>query len=146
MPEKYMNLALLEAKKAFEEQEVPVGAVLVYNGEVIASAHNACEANKDATCHAEMSVIRDASKKIGNWRLRDCTLYVTMEPCPMCAGAILHARIPKLVFGVKDPAKGAFGSVLNLNQYPLGFKTDVVGGCEEADCHQLLSHFFALRR
>lgn len=142
----YMLAALEQAQCASDEGEVPIGAVLVRKGEIIASAHNLCESAKDATAHAELLAIRSASAELGTWRLCDCTLYVTMEPCPMCAGAILNARIPRVVFGVKDPAKGAFGSVVNLSGYPLASKPEVIGGCGETESRELLKNFFLRRR
>ena len=142
----YMLAALEQAHLASEEGEVPIGAVLVREGKIISAAHNTCEADHDATNHAEMLAIRAASAALGTWRLGDCTLYVTMEPCPMCAGAILNARIPWVVFGVKDPAKGAFGSVVDLSGYPLGSKPEVTGGCGETESRELLKKFFLSRR
>ncbi len=142
----YMLKALEQARRAADAGEVPVGAVLVRNGEIIASAHNLCESEKDATAHAEMLAIRSASAELGTWRLCDCTLYVTMEPCPMCAGAILNARIPRVVFGVRDSAKGAFGSVMDLRNYPIGSKPEVICDCGKEEGLELLKNFFGSKR
>lgn len=144
--DRYMLAALEQAHFAFEQGEVPIGAVVVRDGKMIAAACNTCEASHDATAHAELLAIRAASAELGTWRLGDCTLYVTMEPCPMCAGAILNARIPRVVFGVKDPAKGAFGSVVDLSEYPLGSKTEVISGCWEPESRELLKRFFLSKR
>lgn len=142
----YMLKALEQARRAADAGEVPVGAVLVRNGEIIASAHNLCESEKDATAHAEMLAIRSASAELSTWRLCDCTLYVTMEPCPMCAGAILNARIPRVVFGVRDSAKGAFGSVMDLRNYPIGSKPEVICDCGKEEGLELLKNFFGSKR
>ena len=116
--EKYMLLALDEAKKAAEIGEVPIGAVIVRRGEVIASANNERETVFDATAHAETTAIRNACRQLGGWHLTDCTLYVTLEPCPMCAGAIINSRIDRVVFGAYDSREGSFGSLINLASYP----------------------------
>ena len=139
---KWMELALSEASSAAKMGEVPVGAVIVRNGEVIATAHNLCEANHAATAHAELLAIEQACNKLGSWRLSDCTLYVTLEPCPMCAGAIINARIPKIVFGAKDPRAGACGSLINLPAYPLESRPDVESGIMELEAQALLRSFF----
>lgn len=138
----FMNAAIEEAKRAMAMGEVPVGAVIVRNDEIIASAHNMRENGGGATAHAELMAIESACKALGGWRLSDCTLYVTLEPCPMCAGAIINARLGRVVFGAKDPRGGAFGSVLNMNAYPLGYKADVEYGVREAECLLLLRDFF----
>lgn len=140
--EKYMLLALEEAKKAAEKGEVPIGAVIVRNGEVVAAAHNERETTFDATAHAETSAIRDACKKLGGWHLTDCTLYVTLEPCPMCAGAIINSRIDRVVFGAFDNREGAFGSLINLASYPYSSRPEIVGGVMEKECKTVLSEFF----
>lgn len=144
--EKWMRAALSEAQKAADEGETPVGAVLVAGGELIAAGHNAREAKHDVTSHAEMEVIRAAASKKGDWRLSDMTLYVTLEPCPMCAGAILAARIPRVVYGAKDATAGAMGSVLNLSRYPLGARPEVVSGVLADESRALLQSFFRSRR
>lgn len=144
--EKWMRAALSEAQKAADEGETPVGAVLVAGGELIAAGHNAREAKHDVTSHAEMEAIRAAASKKGDWRLSDMTLYVTLEPCPMCAGAILAARIPRVVYGAKDATAGAMGSVLNLPRYPLGTRPEVVSGVLADESRALLQSFFRSRR
>ena len=140
--EKYMLLALEEAKKAAEKGEVPIGAVIVRRGEVIASAHNERETVFDATAHAETSAIRRACKYLGGWHLTDCTLYVTLEPCPMCAGAIINSRIDRVVFGAYDSREGSFGSLINLASYPYSSRPEIVGGVMETECKAVLSDFF----
>lgn len=144
--EKWMRMALAEAQKAADEGETPVGAVLVAGGELIAAGHNAREAKHDVTSHAEMETIRAAASRKGDWRLSDMTLYVTLEPCPMCAGAILAARIPRVVYGAKDATAGAMGSVLNLPRYPLGARPEVVSGVLAEESRALLQSFFRSRR
>ncbi len=144
--EKWMRMALAEAQKAADEGETPVGAVLVAGGELIAAGHNAREVKHDVTSHAEMETIRAAASKKGDWRLSDMTLYVTLEPCPMCAGAILAARIPRVVYGAKDATAGAMGSVLNLPRYPLGARPEVVSGVLADESRALLQSFFRSRR
>ena len=141
-----MSLAIEEAQKAAEKGEVPIGAVVVKNGEVIARAHNLRENGGGATAHAEILAINEASQKEGGWRLSDCTLYVTLEPCPMCAGAIVNARVGRVVFGSHDPKAGAMGSVINLNAYPLNHKPEVTSGVLENECGKILSEFFTLKR
>ncbi len=140
-----MKLALAQARKAAEEGETPIGAVLVRGDEVIA-AHNHREGRNDVTSHAEIEVLRQAGKQKGDWRLSECTLYVTLEPCPMCAGAILAARVGRVVFGAKDATQGAMGSVLNLPRFPLGARPVVEGGVLEDECRELLQSFFKERR
>ena len=141
-----MKLALSEAACAAAEGEVPIGAVLMREGAVLAVAHNRREALDDVTSHAEIEVLRLAGKRVGDWRLRDCTLYVTLEPCPMCAGALLAARVGRIVFGAKDATAGAMGSVLNLPRFPLGASPKVEGGVLEEDCRAILRSFFQNRR
>ena len=144
--EYFMTLALREAEAAAAEEETPIGAVVVRGGEVIAAAHNGREWSLDITAHAELSAIRAAERAVGDWRLSDCTLYVTLEPCPMCAGGILASRIGRVVYGAKDPVAGAMGSVLNLPRYPLGAKPEVVPLVLERECRELLQAFFKERR
>lgn len=142
-----MALALEEARKAELHGDVPIGAVIVRGGDVIAAAGNQREQQKDSTAHAEMLAIRDASKALGGWRLPDTTLYVTLEPCAMCAGAIVLARIPRVVFGASDPKAGAAGSLLDVLAQPgLNHHPEVVGGVLENECAKLLRDFFAARR
>ena len=143
--EKYMYEALLEAEKARDEDEVPVGAVIVRNGEIIARAYNTREKDKNALYHAEIKAIDEACKLLHGWRLVGCTLYVTLEPCPMCAGAIINSRIERVVYGAPDNKAGAFGTMINLTEYPL-FKPQIVGGVLETECAQLLTAFFKAKR
>ena len=143
----FMSLALEEARQAAREGEIPVGAVLVKKGQVVARAHNRREQDHDATAHAELLVIRQACEKLGRWRLTDCTLYVTLEPCPMCAGAIWNARIGRLVYGAWDSAAGACGSQFNLPAHPsLNFRTQVTAGVMEEECRKILQDFLKARR
>lgn len=142
MNEKFMDAAICEAKKAMEIGEVPVGAVVVKDGKIISAAHNTRENGGGATAHAELKAIEKACEALGGWRLSGCELYVTLEPCPMCAGAIINARLDKVVFGAKDPRMGALGSVMNMNAYPLGHKTLVEWGVKEEECLELLRLFF----
>ncbi len=143
--EKYMLLALDEAKKAESEDEVPVGAIIVRNDEIIASAYNTREYGKNALYHAEIKAIDEACKKLGGWRLVGCTMYVTLEPCPMCAGAIINARIERVVFGAPDMKAGAFGTMINLTDYPL-YKPQITSGVLKDDCAKILSDFFKKKR
>ena len=139
----WMQVALREAQIAFEQGEVPIGAVIVHNGLVIASAHNEREQNNDPTAHAEVLVIQRAAKTLGSWRLTDATLYVTLEPCPMCAGAIMQSRIKQLVYGAMDLKGGATGSVMNVLDYTLwNHRVDVVAGVLEDECSNILKLFF----
>ena len=126
---------------------MPVGAVIVRGGKIIARAFNQVESLKDATAHAEMLALTQAESAVGDWRLTDCTLYVTKEPCPMCAGAIVHTRLARVVFGAADPKGGAAGSALNLLQFPtLNHRCEITGGVREAECRALLKDFFAAQR
>lgn len=140
---KFMKAALEEAGKS--QNDVPVGAVLVFNNQIIAQAHNQKELENDATAHAEIIVIKEASKKFENWRLNNTVLYVTLEPCPMCAAAILYSRIPKIVFGAYDSLYGAFGSTMNMCDL-IKFNTEIVGGILEEDCSKILQEFFKNQR
>lgn len=146
MNEVFMQNALDEAKRAALIGEVPVGAVIVKDGEVIASAHNLRETTGDATAHAEILVIREACKVLGGWHLDKCTLYVTLEPCPMCMGAIVNSRIGKVVFGAKDAKAGACGSVIDLRSYPLNHKPLVESGFMSRESLAILSDFFKEKR
>ncbi len=141
-----MREAIREAELAYREGEVPVGAVVVRNGEIIARAHNTRESSYSAIAHAETTAIASACARLGGWRLSDCTLYVTLEPCPMCAGAIVNARVPRVVFGALDASMGAMGSVLNMVRYPLPFTPTVTHGVLEQDCGALLTRFFVEQR
>lgn len=139
----FMSVALEEAQSALAKDEVPIGAVLVKDGMIIARAHNQRESRHDPTAHAEMLVIREGAEKLKNWRLIGCTIYVTMEPCPMCAGAMQQARLMRLVYGVKDPKAGAAGSLMNIVDMPsLNHRLRLTGGVEEGKCRQLLNTFF----
>lgn len=144
--ETYMRDALKLASCAAQMGEVPVGALIVKDGEVIARAHNLREANGMATAHAELLAIEEACRRVGTWRLTGCTLYVTMEPCPMCAGAIINSRIERVVFGVKDAAAGCCGSVINFNSYPFNHAFELVSGVCEDECRAQLRDFFAKKR
>ncbi|KJS89692.1 tRNA adenosine(34) deaminase TadA [Desulfosporosinus sp. BICA1-9] len=139
----WMRVALREAQTAFEQGEAPIGAVIVLNGQVIASAHNEREQKNDPTAHAEVLAIQRAAKVLGSWRLTDTTLYVTLEPCPMCAGAIIQSRIKQLVYGAMDLKGGATGSVMNVLDYTLwNHRVDVVAGVLEEECSDILKLFF----
>lgn len=144
--EYFMRLALEEAKKSLELCEVPVGAVVVMDGEVISYAYNTRETDKNALCHAEVKAISAACEKLHGWRLHKCDLYVTLEPCPMCAGTIVNSRIKRVIFGAKNPKAGAFGSVLDLNTYPLNHKPEIISGIMEEEVSSLLSDFFKILR
>ncbi len=140
----FMGEALRQAARAYDAEEVPVGAVVVREGRIIARAYNQVELLKDATAHAEMLALTQAEEALGDWRLSDCTLYVTKEPCPMCAGAVVHVRLARVVFGASDPKAGAAGSALNLLQFPtLNHRCIITAGVREADCRALLQSFFA---
>lgn len=142
-----MELALMEARKALEEGEIPVGAVMMRGEEILWADHNRREQLHDPTAHAEILCMRGAAEKLGNWRLEDCTLYVTLEPCPMCAGAMVMSRIGRCVYGADDPEKGCCGSVYDLPADPeLGSDTRWSAGIRAAECRELLSGFFARRR
>lgn len=138
-----MSQALRQAQKAYLSEEVPVGAVIVQEGRIIARAHNQVETLKDATAHAEMLALSQAQASLGDWRLSDCDLYVTKEPCPMCAGAILHCRIRRVIFGCGDPKGGAAGGLLNLLQQPtLNHHSEITPGVLEEESKHLLRSFF----
>ena len=143
MQEEFMQVALKEAKKAYKKLEIPVGAVIVKNGEIIAKAHNIKEEKKDTTKHAEIIAIQKASKKLESWRLNDCELYVTLEPCPMCAGAIIQSRIKKVYIGTLDEKTGACGSVLNLfKDYKFNHNVEVEYVILKNECEEILKKFF----
>ena len=142
-----MGEALRQATRAYEAEETPIGAVVVREGRIIARAFNQVELLKDATAHAEMLALTQAEQSLGDWRLNECTLYVTKEPCPMCAGAIVHVRLARVVFGVRDPKAGAAGSALNLLQFPtLNHRCEITAGVREPECRSLLQTFFAEQR
>ncbi len=143
----YMQMALQQADEAARAEEVPVGAVIVREGSIIAAAHNQREMLRDPTAHAEMIAITQAAEAVGGWRLENCILYVTLEPCPMCAGAILQARIPLVVYGAVDPKAGAVDSLYRLlDDHRLNHRCQVVGGVLSQRCGQVLSDFFKKRR
>ncbi|MGA7274385.1 MAG: tRNA adenosine(34) deaminase TadA [Candidatus Udaeobacter sp.] len=145
--EHFMREALRQAQKAYDASEVPVGAVVVRSGHIIGRAYNQVELLKDATAHAEMLALTQAEAAVGDWRLTDCDLYVTKEPCPMCAGALVHTRIRRLVFGCTDSSAGAAGSVMNLLQMPtLNHWCDVASGVLKDECSAILQSFFRKRR
>lgn len=144
--EKWMAVALEEARIAFDAGEIPVGAVIVRGDEELARAHNLCEVRGLATAHAEMLAIEEASRRVGGWRLSDATLYVTLEPCPMCTGALINARIGRIVFAAKDARAGACGSLVNLPAYPLEAKPLCESGVLAEESQQLLRSFFAQKR
>ena len=145
--EPYMALALKEAEKALKKEEVPIGAVIIRDGQVIAQAHNLRETRQSATAHAEVLAIEKACKKLGTWRLEGCILYVTLEPCTMCAGASILSRVDGIVYGAHDPKGGSFGSLYDLslirgfNHYPW-----ILSGVMEAECSQILKTFFSQKR
>ncbi len=143
----FMQQALRLAEKAYKAEEVPVGAVVVQAGRIIARAYNQVELLKDATAHAEMLAITQAEAAVGDWRLNDCDLYVTKEPCPMCAGALVHVRMRRVIFGCPDPRGGAAGGILNLLQMPaLNHQCDISTGVLANECAALLQSFFRARR
>jgi len=140
--EKYMTLALQQAQLAMELGEVPVGAVVVHRNRVIAQAYNTREAHNNALAHAEITAIHEACIALGSWRLQDCELFVTLEPCPMCAGASINARISRIIYGASDPKAGCAGSVTDLFRLPFNHKPEVIGGVLEQSCAKILHYFF----
>ncbi len=139
----YMNLAIEQAKISASELEVPVGAVIIRNGEVVSVGRNRRETDKNALAHAEIEAIDLACKKLGGWRLWECEMFVTLEPCPMCTGAIINSRIRRLVYGAGDYKAGSCGSVVNLFDLPYNHKPEVVSGFMQEECSALLTEFFA---
>lgn len=141
--EKFMREAIKQAKKAYAKEETPIGCVIVYEGKVIARGYNKRNEKKSTLAHAEISALHKASRVIGDWRLEDCTMYVTLEPCPMCAGAIVQARVKKVVIGSMNPKAGCAGSVVNLLcMEGFNHKTEIVSGILEKECSELMSGFF----
>lgn len=138
----FMKSALAMAKEAYDDNEVPVGAVIVRNGEIISRGRNRREKEKNALLHAEIDAINNACKVLGGWRLWNCELYVTLEPCPMCAGAIINAHIPTVYFGAYDFKNGSCGTITNLFEMPYNFKPKATGGIMQEECSQLLKDFF----
>ena len=143
----WMRMALDQAYRAYEAREVPVGAVIVQNGQIVAEGYNQRETLNDPTAHAEMIALTQAAESLGTWRLLDCTLYVTLEPCPMCAGAIVQARVPRIVYGTTDPKAGACHTLYQITTDPrLNHQCLVTAGVLQAECRQLLQDFFAEQR
>ena len=143
MEKNFMKEALKEAKKAYDKDEVPVGAVIVKDGKIISRAYNVKENKKDTTCHAEILAIKKASKKLDSWRLEGCSMYVTLEPCPMCAGAIIQSRLDKVIIGTMDYKTGACGSVLNLlKDYKFNHNVEIENGIMQEECEKILQVFF----
>ena len=141
--DKFMKEAIKEAKKAYGKLEVPIGAVIVKNGKIIARGHNQKEEKADTTMHAEIIAIKKASKKIGAWRLNGCEMYITLEPCPMCAGAIINARLDKIYIGTMDEKNGACGSVTNvLEEYKQNYKVQKEEGIHQKECEEIIKNFF----
>lgn len=141
--EKYMKQAIIQARKAYAKEETPIGCVIVHKDKIIARGYNKRNWKKNTLAHAEILAINKASRVTGDWRLEECTLYVTLEPCPMCAGAIVQARIPRVVIGSMNPKAGCAGSVMNLLQVPeLNHQVEVSTGVMEEECSQLMSKFF----
>lgn len=139
---KYMNMAIELAKQAADEGEVPVGAVIIYDGNVVGMGRNRREINKNSLAHAEIEAINNACQKLNSWRLSDCTMYVTLEPCPMCAGAIINSRIKRVVYGTQDDKAGSCGSVINLFGCPYNHHPTITLGVLEEQCTALLKDFF----
>ena len=147
LDEHFMRLAIREAERALEHEDVPVGAVIVHDGEVAGIGHNERELRQDPTAHAEVLAIREAARALGSWRLLDCVLYVTLEPCAMCAGAIVLARLPRVIYGASDPKAGAAGSVLDVLGEPrLNHRPEVAAGLLGEESAELLRDFFGSRR
>ncbi len=145
--EKYMKEALKQARKAAAIGEVPIGCVIEYQGRIIGRGYNRRKIDKNTLSHAELNAIRKASKKMGDWRLEECTMYVTLEPCQMCSGAIVQARIPRLVIGCMNPKAGCAGSILNLLQVPeFNHQVDITYGVLEEECSRILTEFFKALR
>ena len=141
-PEDYMEMALAEARQAELMDEVPIGAIVVYHGKVIGAGHNMRERFQNAAYHAELLAIMEACEYLGSWRLEECDLYVTLEPCPMCAGAIINSRIKRLIYGAPDSKAGSFGSVVNMAELPYNHKPEIVSGVCREECSEILSRFF----
>lgn len=140
--EKFMYAAMEQAKKAYALNEVPIGAVVVKDDEIVGAGYNLRETDKNALCHAEIMAINEACKKLGGWRLWQCEIYVTLEPCPMCAGAVINSRLKRVVFGSYDFKAGSCASVVNLFELPYNHKPECVGGILSEECSKLLSDFF----
>ena len=144
--EKFMNEALKEAKKAYEKEEIPVGAVIVKDGKIIARGHNLKESKNKTTSHAEINAIEKANKKLNAWRLEDCEMYITLEPCMMCMGAIINARVKKIYIGTLDPKTGACESVIDIEKYKFNHIVEIETGILEEKCEYILKDFFRMLR
>ena len=138
----YMNIAIELANEAAIIKEVPVGAIVVRNDEIIGKGYNRRETGKSSVWHAEIEAINNACSNVGSWRLHDCELYVTLEPCPMCAGAIINSRIKRVIFGASDPKAGAFGSIMDMNSFGLNHKVEITAGVKKSVCSCMLTDFF----
>ena len=143
---RYMSYALKEAAKAADEGEVPVGCIIIKDGKVIAASHNTVESSHDATCHAEINAIKAACEKTGEKTLADCEMYVTLEPCPMCAGAVISAKIKRIYIGAQEPKSGCFGSVCDFSVMKFNHKPEIYIGINEDECSQVLKNFFKNKR
>lgn len=139
---KFMLYALKKAKNAFKQGEVPVGAVIVHEGQIVAEGQNKRETEHNSLCHAEIEAINEACRVLGRWRLEGCTLYVTLEPCPMCTGAIINSRIDRVVFGAYDERAGSMGTLVNLCELEYNHRPQIVGGYMESECREVLREFF----
>lgn len=139
---KFMLYALKKAKNAFKQGEVPVGAVIVHEGQIVAEGQNKRETEHNSLCHAEIEAINEACRVLGRWRLEGCTLYVTLEPCPMCTGAIINSRIDRVVFGAYDERAGSMGTLVNLCELDYNHRPQIVGGYMESECREVLREFF----
>ena len=146
MENPFMLAALEEAKLAYEAGEIPVGAVVVLDGQIIARGRNSREAEQNALCHAEIMAINEACNTLGGWRLPECELFVTLEPCAMCAGAVINSRIDRVVYGAPDLRAGAFGTLISLNDLPLNHKAEIVGGVLGEECAEILRSYFKKKR
>lgn len=143
---KFMDAAIIEAKKAFSDNEVPVGCVIVHNGQIIAQSHNTTEKESDATCHAEINAIKEAEKFLKQKVLNECDMYVTLEPCPMCAGAIINSKIKRIYIGAEEPKSGCFGSKIDFNKIGFNHTPEVYMGINEEECKNLMKDFFEKKR
>ena len=144
--EYYMQTALKEAKKAYDKEEIPVGAIIVKNGKIIARGHNLKESKNSSTSHAEILTIEKANKKLGAWRLEECEMFITLEPCMMCMGAIINARIKKIYIGTLDPKTGACKSVIDISNYKFNHAVEIETGILEKECEYILKDFFKMLR
>lgn len=143
---KFMDAAIIEAKKAFSDNEVPVGCAIVHNGQIIAQSHNTTEKESDAICHAEINAIKEAEKILKQKVLNECDMYVTLEPCPMCAGAIINSKIKRIYIGAEEPKSGCFGSKIDFNKIGFNHTPEVYMGISEEECKNLMKDFFEKKR